>query len=93
VRQNEPYVLPFLEKRRSRKPYIATVPEGMLFVLGDNRDHSADSRVWGFVPVADVTRKATRIWLVDNGDRVGVIPTQAPIQTKPALLISPASTE
>ena len=38
------------------------VPDGHLFVLGDNRDHSADSRVWGFVPVENVKGRAATVW-------------------------------
>jgi signal peptidase I len=35
-----------------------TVPAGKLFMLGDNRDQSMDSRVWGFLDVGKVKGKA-----------------------------------
>jgi signal peptidase I len=46
-----------------------TVPPGQYFVLGDNRDDSADSRYWGFVPRENVIGRPLLIyWSVQRPD-------------------------
>jgi signal peptidase I len=51
-----------------------TVPSGQYFVLGDNRDHSYDSRDprVGFVPIGDVIGEAGLIWWSRSADRIGM---------------------
>jgi signal peptidase I len=53
------------------EPYIAAapgysgqwqVPEGFLFVLGDNRNDSSDSHAWGLLPIENVIGKAIIIY-------------------------------
>ena len=58
--QSEAYALYFDGSADSWGPQV--VPERHLFVLGDNRGNSRDSRYWGFVPIADVLGEAKVVY-------------------------------
>lgn len=72
VRQEEPYVKHSDSNIRSGRdnfgPY--TIPEGMYFMMGDNRDNSSDSRVWGALDKKLIHGKAEIIYFSWNSDKM-----------------------
>lgn len=48
------------------------VPKNSLFVMGDNRNNSQDSRFWGFVNVEKVKGKALYLYWAKNKSRIGM---------------------
>ena len=69
VPQNEGYTngRPSFPLRSTEVAYPYVIPEGHIWVMGDNRTKSQDSRYFGAIPVSSITGKAVAIyWPLGN---------------------------
>jgi signal peptidase I len=68
------------DQMRPGRDFTVVVKPGHYFMMGDNRDNSSDSRVWGQVPERDIVGRAFAIWMhwdsllsIPSFSRVGAI--------------------
>ena len=68
---NQPLAEDYIAAPPEYDLFPVTIPEGQLFMMGDNRNNSNDSHVWGFLPVENVIGHAVfRFWPLD---RIGIV--------------------
>ena len=73
-RNDEPLNEPYIAEVPKYTMREVVVPKGYYWMMGDNRNHSNDSHIWGFLPKQNVIGKAN-IRFFPFGDRLGAITT------------------